>query len=159
MRAYPLPGYPVVVDDLSAINAALAFGVTSNPLRNSGLGLFMTQLLLKLNGGTLLVRSGTAAVERGATDREWTDLPRIKGTLVALRARIDRPLSLKPVYEALEDARVSGQGPTQSAAAGQPCPPEPQWPAPRGPDSRTTADTPKTTCEWKWSRMPNTLGR
>lgn len=45
-------------DDLSAIEVALRPTYTSTPGRNAGLGLAFSTLLLKLNEGRLIVRSG-----------------------------------------------------------------------------------------------------
>lgn len=97
------PRYADIADDVTAITTALQPRVTSTPERNAGIGLFITRLLLRDNGGLLLVRSGSGEVYSGAEEgaRE-TDIS-FPGTLVALRARTDRPLDLGPVYRRLDD--------------------------------------------------------
>lgn len=96
--------YADIGDDAAAIAKALQPRVTATPERNAGIGLFVTSLLLALNGGHLLVRSGNGVAWRGATHRQDTLDAMLPGTLVAIRANIDRPLDLAPVYEALDRA-------------------------------------------------------
>lgn len=97
------PAFADIGDDLTAIQTALEPRVTSTPERNSGIGLFITKLLLRANGGVLLVRSGNAAVYAGAQEDAALRDVRLPGTLVALRARTDRPLNIKEVYRQLPD--------------------------------------------------------
>lgn len=97
------PRYADIADDVTAISTALQPRVTSTPERNAGIGLFITRLLLRDNGGLLLVRSGSGEVYSGAEEgARKTDIS-FPGTLVALRARTDRPLDLGPVYRRLDD--------------------------------------------------------
>ncbi|MEX1140981.1 MAG: hypothetical protein WD399_08095 [Thermoleophilaceae bacterium] len=106
------PDYSAVVDDAGAIVTALRPRVTSTPERNAGIGLFITKLLLAANGGTLMVRSGYGAVRSGASEEVATAAVELPGTLVALRARTDRPLDIRDVYRELEpedqDAQDNG---------------------------------------------------
>jgi hypothetical protein len=96
------PDYADIEDDASAISTALDARVTSTPDRNSGIGLYITRRLLAANGGSLLVRSGYGAVYSGLTDEVRTETEFMPGTLVALRARTDRPLDINAVYQQLE---------------------------------------------------------
>ncbi|HEX4838342.1 MAG TPA: hypothetical protein VFV03_07465 [Solirubrobacteraceae bacterium] len=96
------PDYADIEDDASAISTALDARVTSTPDRNSGIGLYITRRLLAANGGSLLVRSGYGAVYSGSTDEVRTEAEFMPGTLVALRARTDRPLDINAVYQQLE---------------------------------------------------------
>ena len=96
------PEYADVTDDAQAIVRALQPHVSATPERNSGIGLFVTRLLLRANGGSLLVRSGYGAVYEGASDQVTLEQARMPGTLVALRARTDRPLNINAVYEQLD---------------------------------------------------------
>jgi len=95
------PRYADIKDDVIAIETALRPRVTSTPERNSGIGLSVTKLLLRDNGGSLLVRSGTGLVVGGAEDRAESTAVGLTGTLVAVRARTDRPLDLRAVYRRL----------------------------------------------------------
>jgi hypothetical protein len=95
------PDYADIDDDAFAIATALDARVTSTPDRNSGIGLYITRRLLAANGGSLLVRSGYGAVYSGATDEVRTEAEFMPGTLVALRARTDRPLDINAVYQQL----------------------------------------------------------
>lgn len=96
--------YADIPDDVTAIEAALRPRVSSTPERNAGIGLFVTKLLLRENGGILMVRSGDGAVYSGVQDVARSLAVSFSGTLVALRARTDRPLNINEVYRALEDA-------------------------------------------------------
>lgn len=97
------PKYVDISTDVDAIATALEPRVTSTPDRNAGFGLAVSHLLLEANGGTLYVRSGRGSVYRGASDREQPRDLALPGTLVALRARTDRPLNVEEVYRLLED--------------------------------------------------------
>ncbi len=97
------PKYASIADDLSAIRTAMEPFVTSTPTRNLGTGLFITNLLLRQNGGDLLVRSGRGFVRGGAQEFAKTSDLALPGTVVALRARTDRTLDLDPVYEELDE--------------------------------------------------------
>ena len=64
----------------------------------------MTRLLLRTNGGQLLVRSGVGAVYSGAQERATVARVSLPGTLVVLRARTDHPLNIaRDVYPKLND--------------------------------------------------------
>jgi hypothetical protein len=91
-------------DDLVAIQTALTATVTSTPWRNSGYGLTFTQLLLALNEGRLLVRSGRGHVIRGAKNSDRLVEQDLPGTLIGLRLRTDRPLDFQAAYDALDRA-------------------------------------------------------
>ncbi|HUB05229.1 MAG TPA: ATP-binding protein, partial [Solirubrobacteraceae bacterium] len=95
------PDYADTPDDASAITRALQPRVSATPERNAGIGLFITKLLLEANGGLLVVRSGYGSVQAGVTDRTEMESVALPGTLVALRARTDRPLDITSVYEHL----------------------------------------------------------
>jgi anti-sigma regulatory factor (Ser/Thr protein kinase) len=112
------PDYADINDDLTAIRTALRPRVTATPERNSGIGLFITKLLLRENGGILLVRSGDGAVYAGVQERDATSLENFPGTLVALRARIDRPLNINSVYRQLEEDDADGSGRENDDQAG-----------------------------------------
>lgn len=96
------PHYADIADDVSAISTALGARVTATPERNAGIGLYITKMLLAANGGSLLIRSGNGAVYSGAADDLRTEGQSLPGTLVALRARTDRPLDMNAVYQRLE---------------------------------------------------------
>jgi anti-sigma regulatory factor (Ser/Thr protein kinase) len=98
------PDYADTSDDPTALELALMPRVTSTPDRNSGIGLFITQILLATNGGELLLRSGTASIHRGSRNETVEREHHLPGTLVTLRVRTDRPLDMKRVYKALSDA-------------------------------------------------------
>jgi hypothetical protein len=97
------PHYVDIADDVSAITTALLPRVSSTPERNGGFGLAVSQLLLKANGGTLSVRSGHGSIQTGTSERRQHRELAVPGTLVALRARTDRPLNVQDVYRLLED--------------------------------------------------------
>lgn len=93
-----------VGDDLDAIQVAMTPTVTATPERNSGYGLAFTELLLKLNGGQLLVRSGRGHVQRGASEADRVVDMSLPGTLVAMRFNTDEPFNYKKAYDLLEKA-------------------------------------------------------
>jgi len=93
--------YADIPNDATAITTALQPRVTSTPERNSGIGLFVTRLLLRENGGFFMVRSGNGAVYAGSEERTGEARTAFPGTIVALRARTDRPLNMKRVYGTL----------------------------------------------------------
>lgn len=97
------PEWADISDDVTAISTALEPRVTATPERNAGIGLYITRLLLRENGGTLVVRSGSGAVYSGVDERAEVTAVSFPGTLVALRARTDRPLDLGPIYRRLDD--------------------------------------------------------
>jgi Histidine kinase-like ATPase domain len=97
------PDYADIADDVSAISTALDARVTATPDRNSGIGLYVTKMLLAANGGSLLVRSGNGAVYSGAVSETRVEAVELPGTLVALRAKTDQPLDINAVYTQLEN--------------------------------------------------------
>lgn len=96
------PAYADIADDAEAIVKAMEPRVSASPQRNAGIGLFITKLLLAANGGLVLVRSGHGAVLTGAQERVRLEDVALPGTLVALRARMDRPLDITAVYRLLD---------------------------------------------------------
>jgi anti-sigma regulatory factor (Ser/Thr protein kinase) len=86
--------YQDLESDLVALRTALLPDVSTRIEKPGGLGLYATQHLLQRNGGGLVVRSGTAQLEVGATFSESIGLAPMHGTLVTLRFRTDQLLSL-----------------------------------------------------------------
>jgi anti-sigma regulatory factor (Ser/Thr protein kinase) len=97
------PAYAEIPDDVTAIETAMQPRVTSTPERNAGIGLFVTRLLLRANGGVLAIRSGRGAIYTGASERTIVREVSFPGTMVALRARTDRPLNIGDVYRQLDE--------------------------------------------------------
>ena len=95
------PRYADIKDDVTAIETALQPRVTATPDRNSGIGLSITKLLLRDNGGQLIVRSGAGLVVGGSEEKAETMAVQLPGTIVAMRARTDHPLDIGKIYEAL----------------------------------------------------------
>jgi hypothetical protein len=97
---------------VAAIETALQPRVTATPERNSGIGLFVTKLLLRENDGSLLVRSGAGRVVGGVGECAESAEVHFPGTVVAMRARTDRPLDIGKVYRRLpngdNDANADG---------------------------------------------------
>ncbi len=93
-----------IASDLDALRTAVTPGVSARPDRPGpvGLGIYLTQLLLSDNGGALVMRSGTAQLEASATPSYAFDLARLRGTLVTLRFRTDKPVSLESLLGAPE---------------------------------------------------------
>lgn len=107
------PDFADIRDDVTAIARALQPRVSSTPERNGGFGLAVSKLLLAANGGTLVVRSGNGRVQTGAEEHEQHEPVALPGTLVALRARTDRPLNVQEAYRHLKDdfdARMRERG-------------------------------------------------
>lgn len=100
--------YAVLPTDLAAIEKALEPGVTSSPASNSGGGLSLLREAVRENGGTFLVRSGTAAVESGHVERSEDGLTRLHGTAVGIRIRRDRPFRLAGASRATAAASCPG---------------------------------------------------
>jgi ABC-type transporter Mla MlaB component len=91
-----------VDDDASAVIAALQPGVTSDPGRGKGMGLFFAKVVLANNEGTLTVRSGSARVDTPTHMQMAGPLPNFKGTLVTALARLDKPLDFDVVDRELQ---------------------------------------------------------
>ena len=96
------PSYTSLPSDLAALRTAMQAGVTARPEKPGGLGLFVTHQLLRHNGGALIMRSGTAQLELGATPSEDQGLAELPGTLVTLRFRTDQPFSLGPILPTID---------------------------------------------------------
>jgi hypothetical protein len=111
------PDYAHIVDDAEAIRTALRPGVTSTPERNAGIGLFVTAMLLANNGGVIHVRSGLGAVSLGATNAKMQRPIAVPGTVVSLRAKMDKPLDLNTVYRQLDAAAAKHESDLQHAPA------------------------------------------
>lgn len=98
------PAYRELNGDAEAITTALAPGVTSNPgASNSGVGLTAIRSLLEANGGTMLIRSGRAAVEDGHRRDVREHLTELRGTVVAIRLQIGSPFEME-FYRLLDEA-------------------------------------------------------
>lgn len=98
------PDYQDVADDGQAISLALSPGVTASPDGgNRGVGLSAIRSFLRENGGTLMVRSGTGAVEDGERQVTRRNLPPIGGTVVALRMKIGRPFQMSLPDDLLDE--------------------------------------------------------
>lgn len=95
------PKYADIGDDVTAIETALEPRVTATPERNSGIGLSITKLLLRDNGGDLIVRSGLGRVVGGAGQQAENMQVELPGTVVVMRANTDRPLDIGKIYEEL----------------------------------------------------------
>jgi anti-sigma regulatory factor (Ser/Thr protein kinase) len=101
--------YEHVKTDLDAITMALTRGVTANPgSDNKGVGLAAIREFLRDNGGTLLIRSGCAAVEDGPREARRDGLAAFQGTVVALRLRTGHPFELA-VFSQLAASLDSGR--------------------------------------------------
>jgi anti-sigma regulatory factor (Ser/Thr protein kinase) len=96
------PTYRDIASDLQALQTALQAGVTALPEKPGGLGLYVTQILLRENGGGMMMRSGDAHLNAGSPPATNFGLEPMHGTLVTLRFRTDSPLSLAPILPALE---------------------------------------------------------
>ena len=89
------PTYRHLRSDADAITTALGPGVSSNPGDwNSGVGLTAIRSLLWMNGGTLLIRSGSAAVEDGRRSAIRENLTCLRGTVVTIRMRTGKPFDI-----------------------------------------------------------------
>jgi len=82
-----------MTEDLEAIIAAMGAAATGEPGKGAGMGLYLAHRVLRDNGGTFLVRSGTAHREvRGETEAHSDGLAQLPGTLVSADIRTDRVL-------------------------------------------------------------------
>jgi anti-sigma regulatory factor (Ser/Thr protein kinase) len=95
--------YADLSDDLEAVRAAFTLGVTATPDRNSGMGLSFARHLVAPNGGTVGVRSGFAAVTRGAQDADQLRGRHMAGTLVVLVIKTDLPLDIRRAYAEMDE--------------------------------------------------------
>jgi anti-sigma regulatory factor (Ser/Thr protein kinase) len=97
-------------NDLDAIEAAMTVTITATPERNSGYGLAFTNLLMGLNDGRMMIRSGAGHVQRGAKVFGKLESYELPGTLVAMRLRTDRPFDSRRAWELLTEAIVNLTG-------------------------------------------------
>lgn len=102
------PEYADIESDAEAVRRAMMPTVTSTPDRNSGYGLTWTQLMLLTNGGSMRLRSGygaaTLGLGAGGAFRFESKDAHLPGTLVSMRARLDRPLDASEVWRLLDEA-------------------------------------------------------
>jgi anti-anti-sigma regulatory factor/anti-sigma regulatory factor (Ser/Thr protein kinase) len=101
------PQYEDVVTDLEAIRTSLELGVTSRRSAVRGIGLFAIWRLLHENAGTLVVRSGSAVVERGQRESAAEGLAPFGGTIVAIRLKTDRPMRLTTFTELAAPRKIA----------------------------------------------------
>src|SRR5947208_3477260 len=87
----PASGARGLASDLDALRRALQPGVTALPEKPGGLGLFLTQVLLRQNGGGMMMRTGDAHLDVGVPPAANLGLAPMRGTLVTLRFRTDSP--------------------------------------------------------------------
>lgn len=96
------PDYRDLGSDLAALQTAVLAGVTGRTDQPGGLGLFVIHVLLQANGGSLVLRSGTAQLAAGTEPRQDSGLVGMRGTLITVRFRTDRPFSLAPILHAAD---------------------------------------------------------
>jgi anti-sigma regulatory factor (Ser/Thr protein kinase) len=96
------PIYRELSSDLDALRTALQAGVTALPEKPGGFGLFVTQVLLRQNGGGMMMRSGDAHLDTGSPPEGSFGHALMRGTLVSLRFRTDSPFSLEPILSVLD---------------------------------------------------------
>jgi ABC-type transporter Mla MlaB component/anti-sigma regulatory factor (Ser/Thr protein kinase) len=96
------PEYENVGDDLAAIKAAVGPGATSDPGSGGGYGLFLARLVVRDNGGAIMVRSGTTEWSEGSGTSSRLCFPS-PGTLIVVRARINQPFNYDRIDDFLED--------------------------------------------------------
>lgn len=96
------PEYENMDDDLSAIKAAVGPGATSDPGSGGGYGLFLARLVVRDNGGAILVRSGTTEWSEGAGTSSRPCF-QSNGTLIVVRARINQPFNYDRIDDFLGD--------------------------------------------------------
>jgi hypothetical protein len=106
------------LSDLAALQVATELGVTGTPGQGEGAGLYVTRVLLRHNGGTLVLRSRSAHLESGLRPIGRNGLPVFPGTLVVLRTRLDRPLRMQPLFRILD--REAPPEPSVSLGGGAP---------------------------------------
>jgi hypothetical protein len=75
-------GFAGTWDDLAAVRLAFEQGVTASGDPHRGLGLAAVAQMVRAWGGSLRLRSGTAACEVGAHPREQRGLAHFPGTQV-----------------------------------------------------------------------------
>lgn len=97
------PEFEDIDDDLSAIKAAVRPGATADPGSGGGYGLFLARLVVRDNGGSIIIRSGTAEWSQGSQIDERSCNIWSPGTLAVVRARLDRPFNYDRIDDFLED--------------------------------------------------------
>lgn len=91
-------------EDLEAIIAAMGAAATGEPGKGAGMGLYLAHHVLQDNGGTFLVRSGTAYHELGEETEGYSNgLAHLQGTLVFADIRMDRSLDYGRVDRELRE--------------------------------------------------------
>lgn len=90
------PKYTDLHSHLSALRTALEPGATADP-KSSGMYLALLKQAVCANGGSFVLRSGTAALEVGRREHASDVLPSFRGTVAAIRIRTDRRFALPRV--------------------------------------------------------------
>ncbi|HEX8753328.1 MAG TPA: ATP-binding protein, partial [Solirubrobacterales bacterium] len=101
----------VETGDLAAIRSAMAPQATGEPGRGAGMGLFLARKLVRDNGGTLLIRSGTASRELTPEPMDTSDRPGLQGTLVVASLKTNSPLD----YGRIEQELLGPDGVSEAA--------------------------------------------
>jgi ABC-type transporter Mla MlaB component len=104
------PKYDDLDDDLDAIEAAVRAGETGEPGTGGGMGLYLTRAMVRGNGGRVLVRSGEAGWEECEARRRRRGLEPLRGTLIGVEARTDRPLHDEELWARIDALSRSGGG-------------------------------------------------
>lgn len=104
------PKYDELDDDLDAIEAAVRAGETGEPGTGGGMGLYLTRAMVRGNGGRVLVRSGEAGWEEREERRRRRELQPLRGTLIGIEARTDRPLHDEELWARIDSLNRSGGG-------------------------------------------------
>jgi len=95
------PDYEDIDDDLTAIRTSMLAKTSGEPGTGGGMGLYLARLMVRDNGGSFLIRSGTACRDESETIRDSKELPHLHGTLISVQARTDRALDYSQVEETL----------------------------------------------------------
>ncbi|HET7484937.1 MAG TPA: ATP-binding protein [Solirubrobacterales bacterium] len=96
------PEHADLDDDLSAIERAVRAGETSEPGTGGGMGLYLTRTMVRGNGGRVLLRSGEASWQESDERRRRRGLSPLRGTLIGIEARTDRPLHDDEIWEQID---------------------------------------------------------
>jgi anti-sigma regulatory factor (Ser/Thr protein kinase) len=113
------PKYQDLGDDLAAIASSMGAGATAEPGTGGGMGLFLARMVIRDNGGRLMLRSGDACrEEEQGRFKNTTLLPPLSGTLVGVYARADSPFDYARIEEAMvQPAGVRDSNPFQAGPA------------------------------------------